>query len=145
MDYEINIPEMSRALEVSESTIKRSMLEYNISITDTRTAICDDDLDNFVRCIHRDSPNAGYQRVQSQLVLRNINVSQLRVLECMQRTDPEGVAMRWLSLTLLPFFSESCSPHSSKVKWSPPSRYNLYFFTVTTKILACSLANFHCQ
>ena len=88
MDYEINIPEMSRALEVSESTIKRSMLKYNISITDTRTAICDDDLDNFVRCIHRDSPNAGYRRVQSQLVLRNINGSQLRVLECMQGTDP---------------------------------------------------------
>ena len=99
VDYEITIPEMSRALGVSESTIKRRMREYNISITDRRTAISDNDLDNIVRSIHRDFPNAGYRRVQSQLVLRNINVPQLRVRECMQRTDPEGVAMRWLSLT----------------------------------------------
>jgi len=98
-DYEITIPDMSRALGVSESTIKRRMREYNISITDRRTAISDDDLDNIVRCIHRDFPNAGYRRVLSQLVLRNINVPQMRVRECMQRVDPEGVAMRLLSLT----------------------------------------------
>jgi len=100
VNYEITIPDMSRALGVSESTIKRCMQEYDISITDRRTAISDDDLGNIVRAIHRDFPNAGYWRVQSQLVLHNINVSQLRVRECMQRTDPEGVAMRWLSLTL---------------------------------------------
>lgn len=99
VDYEITVPEMTRALGVSESTIKRRMREYNIAISDRRTAISDDDLDNIVRSIHRDFPNAGYRRVQSQLVLRNINVSQRRVRECMQRTDPEGVAMRWLSLT----------------------------------------------
>ena len=85
VDYEITIPDMSRALGVSESTIKRRMREYDISITDGRTAISDDDLDNIVRAIHRDFPNAGYRRVQSQLMLRNINVSQLRVRECMQR------------------------------------------------------------
>jgi len=99
VDYEITIPNMSSALGVSESTIKRRMREYNISITDRRTGISDDDLDNIVRSIHRDFPNAGYRRVQSQLVLRNINVPQCRVRECMQRTDLEGVARRWLSLT----------------------------------------------
>ena len=91
---------MSRSLGVSESTIKRRMREYNFSITNKKTAVSDDDLDNIVRSIRRDFPNAGYRRVQSQLVLRNINVLQLRVGECMQRTDPEGVAMRWLSLIL---------------------------------------------
>ena len=44
VDYEITIPDMSRALGVSESTIKTRMREYNISITDRRTAISDDDL-----------------------------------------------------------------------------------------------------
>ena len=44
-------------------------------------------------------PNAGYRRVQSQLCLSGIKVSQLRVRESMQRTDPEGVATRWLALT----------------------------------------------
>lgn len=98
-DYEINLPDMSRALGVSESTIKRRMREYNISITDRTTTISDDDLDNMVRSFHRDFPDAGYRRVQSQLVLRNINVPQLRARECMQRTDPEGLAVRWLFLT----------------------------------------------
>ena len=84
---------------MSESTIKRCMREYNISITDKRRAISDNDLDNIVRSFHRDFPKAGYRRVQSQLVLHNINVPQLRVRECLQRTDPEGVAMRWLFLT----------------------------------------------
>ena len=54
MDYEITIPDMSRALGVS--TIKRRMQEYNISITDRRAAISDNDLDNIVRSIHRDFP-----------------------------------------------------------------------------------------
>jgi len=72
---------MSRALGVSESTIKTRMREYNISITDRRTAISDDDLDNIVRSIHRDFPNAGYRRVPSHFVLRNINVPQLRVTQ----------------------------------------------------------------
>ena len=37
--------------------------------------------------------------MQSQLSLRDIKISQMRVRASMQRTDPEGVAMRWLSLT----------------------------------------------
>ena len=57
---------MSRALGVSESTIKTCMREYNISIIERRTAISDDDLDNIERSIHRDFPNAGYLRVRSQ-------------------------------------------------------------------------------
>ena len=77
VDYEITIPDMSRALGVSESTIKTRMREYNISFTDRRRAISDDDLDNILRSIRRDSPNAGYRRVRSQLVLCNINVPQV--------------------------------------------------------------------
>ena len=49
--------------------------------------------------IQRMSPNAGYRRVQSQLFLNGIKVAQRRVREAMHRTDPEGVAMRWLSIT----------------------------------------------
>jgi len=59
VDYEITIPDMSRTLGVRESTIKRRMREYNISIIDRRTAISNDDLDNIVRSKHRDFPSAG--------------------------------------------------------------------------------------
>jgi len=64
IDYEITIPDMSRAFGVNESTIKTRIREYNISIRERRTAISDDDLDNIVRSIHRDFPNGGYLRVR---------------------------------------------------------------------------------
>ena len=53
VDYEITIPDMSRALGVSESTIQRCLREYNMSITNRRTTLSDNDLDNIVRSIHR--------------------------------------------------------------------------------------------
>ena len=59
----------------------------------------DDDLDSVVRSIHTEFPNAGYRRVQSQLNLRGIKVPQRRVGDSMQKTDPDGGAMRWLSIT----------------------------------------------
>ena len=59
----------------------------------------DDDLDSVVRSIHTEFPNAGYRRVLSQLNLHGIKVPQRRVRKSMQRTDPDGVAMKWLSIT----------------------------------------------
>ena len=60
--------------------------------------ISDEDLDGAVRNIQADFPNAGYRRMQSQLNLRGIKVSQSKVSKSMQRTDPDGVAMRGLSI-----------------------------------------------
>ena len=86
-----------KALGVSVSTIKRRLREFNISIP--ATEISDDDLDSVVRRIHTEFPNAGYRRVLSQLNLRGIKVAQRRVRESMQRTDADGLAIRWLSIT----------------------------------------------
>ena len=78
---------------------KRHLREYGISISERRTDIPDAELDCVARNIHVEFPNAGYRRMQSQLMVRGINVSQIRVRASMQRMDPEGVAMRWLALT----------------------------------------------
>ena len=99
LDYDLKISDISEALGVSRSTIKRRLREYGISISERKTDIPDAELDCVVRNIQRDFPNAGYRRMQSQLSLRGIKISQMRVRASMQRTDPEGVAMRWLSLT----------------------------------------------
>ena len=99
VEYELTCPDIAEALGVSVSTIKRRLREFNISIRDTMTDISDTNLDAVVRNIQADFPNAGYRRMQSQLNLRGIKVSQSRVRESMQRTDPDGVAMRWLSIT----------------------------------------------
>jgi len=96
---EISIPVIAQVLGVCVSTVKRRFRENGISITERKTSISDSDLDAAVQNVQRMFPNAGYRRVQSQLFLRGIKVAQRRIREAMQRTDPEGVAMRWLSIT----------------------------------------------
>ena len=98
-EYELTCPNIADALGVSVSTIKRRPREFNISIRATLTDISNADLDGVVRNIQAHFPNAGYRRMQSQLNLHGIKVSQGRVRESMQQTDPDGVAMRWLSIT----------------------------------------------
>ena len=99
VEYELKTPDIAKALGVSVSTIKRRLREFNISSRATLTEISDHDLDSVVRSIHTEFPNAGYRRVLSQLILRGIKVPQRRVRESMQRTDADGVAIRWLSIT----------------------------------------------
>ncbi|XP_044174182.1 uncharacterized protein LOC122957830 [Acropora millepora] len=99
VEYELKTPDIAKALGVSVSTIKRRLREFNISSRATLTEISDHDLDSVVRSIHTEFPNAGYRRVLSQLILRGIKVPQRRVRESMQRTDADGVAFRWLSIT----------------------------------------------
>ena len=99
VENDISIPDIAQVLGVSVSTVKRRLREFGISSTERKTPISDTDLDAAVRGIQRMFPNAGYRRVQSQLFLNGIKVAQRRVREAMHRTDPEGVAMRWLSIT----------------------------------------------
>ena len=99
VEYELKTPDIAEALGVSVSTIKRRLREFNISSRATLTEISDDDLDSVLRSIHTEFPNAGYRRVLSQLILRGIKVPQRRVRESMQRTDADGVSIRWLSIT----------------------------------------------
>ena len=92
MDYDLKISDIAEALGVSRSTIKRRLREFGISIRERQTDISDAELDSVVRNIQTEFPNSGYRRMQPQLTLRGVNVSQMRVRASMQRTDPEGVA-----------------------------------------------------
>ena len=89
---------IAQALGVSKSTIKQRIREYGISVR-WRVVLDDSGLDTLVRDIQREFPNAGYRRIHSQLKSRGVKVRQSRVRESMHRTDPEGVAMRWLNIT----------------------------------------------
>ncbi|XP_028418230.1 uncharacterized protein LOC114543463 [Dendronephthya gigantea] len=100
LEYDISVPDIAHALGVSQSTIKRRLREYGISIrSETDERLTDDSIDNLVRDVQQQFPNAGYRRVYSVLRARSVNVTQESVRESMHRTDPEGVAMRWLSIT----------------------------------------------
>ena len=97
--YDFSFVDIAKALCVSVSTINRRAREYGISVRGRQTVITNELLDRVVREIKAEFPNAGYRRVYSQLLVRNIIVPQLRVREAMHRCDPEGVVMRWLSIT----------------------------------------------
>lgn len=99
INYDISIPKIALALGVSKSTIKRRIREFGISVRSQEEVLSDNELDALVRDIQREFPNAGYRRIYSQLKSRSVKVPQSRVRESMHRTDPEGIAMRWLSIT----------------------------------------------
>ena len=97
--YDFHVTDIAEALGVSKSTIQRRLRDYGISVTLTMSQLTNEQLDDKVRQIKNDFPNAGYRRVYSQLCCQGIKVPQSRVREAMQRVDPLGVAQRWLSLT----------------------------------------------
>jgi hypothetical protein len=99
VSYDFSFVDIAKALGVSVSTINRRAREYGISVRERQTVITNEELDTVVLGIKAEFPNAGYRRVHSQLMVRNIKVPQLSVREAMHRCDPEGVAMRWLSIT----------------------------------------------
>ena len=86
----------AQALGVSKSTMKRRVREYGIS-DGPRVVLDDSELDTLARDIQREFPKA---------------VTQSRVRESMHRTDPEGVAMRWLNMTPRAVYSANlCCPY----------------------------------
>ncbi len=79
-DYEISMTKIAQALGVCKGIIKQLFWEYGISIR-PRVVFDDSELDTLFRDIQREFPKSK------------------RVRESMHRTDPEGVAMRWLFIT----------------------------------------------
>ena len=99
LEYDISVPNIAHALGVSQSTVKRRLKEYGISIRNDQDAeLTDLELDELVRGVQEQFPNAGYRRIHSVLRSRSIRVTQARVRDSLHRTDPEGVAIRWLSI-----------------------------------------------
>ena len=98
LNYHLSVPDIAVALGVSRSTIFRRMRTFGLSVRQSMTDISEEELDKVIREVQQDFPNAGYRRVYSQLLTRNIRVTHLAVRNAMHRIDPQGVAMRWLQL-----------------------------------------------
>lgn len=92
-----NREDISRMLGVSVSTIQRRLNDYNISIKESYTELTNEELDRVILQIQRDHPNTGYRRMEGFLSTRGIRVQQMRLRLAMQRTDPDGVVLRWLN------------------------------------------------
>ncbi len=99
LNYQFSVSDIARTLGVSQSTIFRRMRDYGMYVRRNLPCLSDDELDAKVKEILQEFPNAGYRRVNSQLVVNGLRPSQMQVQESMQRVDSHGVAIRWLRLT----------------------------------------------
>ncbi|XP_070573502.1 uncharacterized protein [Ptychodera flava] len=89
-------------LGLSERTVRRRLSSYNISISETFSALTDDELDEHVRDILQNFPNCGYRRMLGFLRNRNLRIQQARVRDALYRIDAHGVLMRALEIRRLP-------------------------------------------
>ena len=91
LDYRFTIPQISRMLKVSASTIARRLHEYGLSTSVLFTRMSDQDLDSIIQEISSEFINCGYKRMQGFLAAKGLQVQQRRVRCSMRRIDPEGV------------------------------------------------------
>lgn len=98
LDHRFTIPETAVMLGVSQSTVKRRLRQYGLSVSASYAAMADEDLDQVVSAIVNDFPNCGYKRMTGFLLARGLRVQQERIRESMRRVDPEGVLLRSLQL-----------------------------------------------
>ena len=59
----------------------------------------DPELEDAVRDIHRQCPNAGQGECLARLRTRGVIVQERRIRRAMQRVDPVGTATRWSAVT----------------------------------------------
>lgn len=67
LDTCLSVSCIAELLGVSKSTIFRRMQEYDLSVRELYSSISDEDLDNMIRTIKTQMPNAGYRMVKGQL------------------------------------------------------------------------------
>lgn len=98
LENDFNIPKIAEMVSVSQSTIKRRLKDFGLSIQSTYTLISDPELDRNIGEIISKNPNCGYRPMHGFLISEGITVSERRIQESLHRVDAEGVLMRALQL-----------------------------------------------
>lgn len=88
-------------LGTSTRTIERRLNEFGLRMSLKYSQLGDAELDNVVREVLRESPNAGYQRMTGHLRARGVTLQRDRIRNSMRRVDPEGILLRSLEVTLV--------------------------------------------
>lgn len=97
LEYKFTMPQISKMLNVSTSTITRRMHDYGLS-TSTLLYTIGQELDSIIREISAENINCGYKRMRGYLVARGLQVQQRRVRCSVRRVDPVCVLARTLQL-----------------------------------------------
>ena len=79
ISYQFSVRYIANALGVSQSTIFQRMHDYGLQSRQNLPHLSDDELDDKIREILQEFPNAGYRRVISQLFVNGLKASQMQV------------------------------------------------------------------
>ena len=96
VDNGFSVPQISRLLTVSISTIKRRLRQYEISIEGSYTQIEEDELLRRKQALKQSNPTSGYRMIYAALKQEGIKVPVHRVRKCCFRVDPGGTVSRWM-------------------------------------------------
>ena len=96
VDNGFSVPQISRLLTVSISTIKRRLRQYEISIEGSYTQIEEDELLRRIQALKQSNPTSGYRMIYAALKQEGIKVPVHRVRKCCFRVDPGGTVSRWM-------------------------------------------------
>lgn len=89
-----SVTDIAKVFGVSRSTLHRRMEEWNISVNQLYSQLCDADLDDLVHTILSQNPNAGYRRMIGLLKARGHRVQWTKVRASMHRVDTAGIVAR---------------------------------------------------
>lgn len=92
-----NAVEIGRLLGVSLSTVRRRMIEYSIDTSRLFSNITDENLCELIQDIKKENPRSGCRIMLGHLRARVYRVTQPRVRQMMQKEDPEGTVIRWMT------------------------------------------------
>lgn len=98
LDMKFTSGEIASMLNVSESTVKRRMREYETFVRQRYSDISEYELNKIVEGIMREFPNSGYKRMTGLLQNGGYRIQQNRIRESMRRVNPDGVLLRALEL-----------------------------------------------
>ena len=101
LEKKFKVAEIANLFGSSKRTVERRMKDFGLSAATTYTQLSDQQLDELIRDIQRDFPNAGCKRVTGLLRARNVYMQQARIRQSMRRVDPEGILLRALELNTI--------------------------------------------
>ena len=81
------------------------------AFVDTRTQICDSDLDLLVSEKSSDNTNLGERMILGHLISRNISITRTRLRESIFRIDPDGRELRRQRCCRRVIYNIACPNH----------------------------------
>ncbi len=98
LENRFTVPQIACMIGVSISTVRRRMTDLGLSVRALYSNTSDTELDDIVGDIHHQHPTCGNIQMQGHLLSRGYRIQQVRVRDSLRRIDPNGTALRRLTV-----------------------------------------------